>query len=178
MTKATLKILNDRIQIYDKNIEMLTQIAWNTDLNNYTPVDKINTKVSLFYDNYIQTKKEVAGRLTYSEAFFLVITIYYRGYSMRYDDNRKELVEVLNYYKDHLGKQLIEDGKLTCIIDKEQQKFSIDLLIEKIDKMTQFQCFTIVSMAYQVLIMINRENIVNFISGRATAIIREVFGVA
>lgn len=178
MIKVNLKVLNDKIQIYDDNIEMLTRISWKNDLNNYTPIDRINTKVSLFYDNYIQTKKEVEGRLTYSEALFLILTIEYLGNAIGcYSDNRKELIEALDHFKNNSGRGLIEDGKLTCISDKEQQKFSMDLFIEKIKEMTQFQCFTVISIAYEVIIIMNRGNIVNFISDKATKIIREAFGI-
>lgn len=169
--------INENIELYEDTIEMLTQISWKADLNNYIPKHKVNNKVSLFYDNYIQTKKEIVGRLTYLEALFLVLAVADTGCEFGGIDNRKEIINALNRYNDNYGKELIEDGKLVCIIDKKQEGFSIDSFTEKIEKMTQFQCFTITSIAYEVLIRMNRSNIVNFIGKRATAIIREAFSI-
>jgi hypothetical protein len=178
MIEKSLKIINEEIELHEESIEKLTQIPWKTDLDNYAPEDRMNDKIRLFNNNYMQTKKEVVGRFTYSEALFLVLAFGNTGYQMIGIDNKKELVETLNHYKDHLGKGLIEDNKLICIINKNQQEFSMDSLIDKIEKMTQFQCFTIASIAFDVLVKMKQRNIINFVRNRATEIIREAFGIS
>lgn len=127
------------------------------------PIDfKVEQMLKILNDCYDKTKNEIAGLFTIQEAWFLVATFNSYLYTSQLCDKDVLLANVED--------AIIYEGLDQMFgIDKEQ-------LLDKIDKLTEFQCFCVIRQAYEVRCLLNEKEKVN-IDNSCDEDIKRIFGI-